>query len=271
MPIEIPSYDKDAVRQQLEKYMALGFSPIWLRGKVAHYAWKTFTLTKSNMNSFLRPGINWGLRTGKLRCGLWFYALDLDSRDLLTLMYEHCPALIEAPLVSTGKGFHLYALWFEEPKTRHFEGVADLIANGYCVCPPSVHPTRKKKYTFIKPLDALPPIVDPASIILKEWETAKPLVVSNQLGKSVQPSMESSSTGSTFAGVSEGQRHSMLVHIVGVYMVWHFTQEESLERCLAWNGLNKPPMTKNEVISTVNDLYERYDVFDRKKDIKREQ
>ena len=76
-------FNAQEIRDQLNKYLFLGFSPIPLQGKVANYHWKDFKLTQANMDQYIKPGINWGLRSGYLLSGVYLWFIDLDSRNLL--------------------------------------------------------------------------------------------------------------------------------------------------------------------------------------------
>ena len=186
--------------------------------------------------------------------------------------------------MSIGKGFHIYCTWTCEVKTVHLPQI-DVIANGYVVCPPSIHQSGKP-YRFIKPLNVRPPLVNPETLGFAHNSApnpiiAKPVVQVLHHTSSDPPADYSSNTAvpeffdpfycsSRFPGVQQGQRHSRLVSIIGIELACGFTEEESLAVALEWNKRNKPPMTRAEVINTVRDCYQRYDVFDPKKDVKRD-
>jgi len=273
MPTEIPAYDRDAVRQQLEKYLSFGFSPIPLKGKVANYRWKDFTLTKSNMNQYIKAGTNWGLRSGRLPSGVWLWFIDLDSRELLSNELESNFALLNAPIVSTGKGFHIYCSWVHEVKTTHLSKI-DIIANGYVVAPPSIHQSGKP-YRFIRSLDSIPPLVNPEDLA---FTAQSPPIIKNPVSPVLHRASSDASTdnssntaapkcfdplycASQFSAVQQGQRHSTLVSIIGIEIARSFTEEETLSIVLVWNKRNQPPMSKAEVINTVRDCYQRYDKY----------
>lgn len=48
-------FNGQEIREQLNKYLDLGFSPIPLQGKVANYHWKDFKLTQANINEYIKP------------------------------------------------------------------------------------------------------------------------------------------------------------------------------------------------------------------------
>lgn len=250
------SFDPQAVRWQIESYLALGFHPIPLEGKVARYRWKQFSLTQADISHYLKPSVNWGLRTDKFdSSGLWFYVVDLDQKDSLAAVYDHCPVLMDAPLVSTGKGFHIYLTWKEEAKTRHYAKV-DIIGNGYVTAPPSIHPNAGKRYTFIKPLNAVPPLIDPESVILEEWKVPASSMLCDSQDKSAENAPLPSVQSFVFSGVPESQRHNMLVrYLAMLFHIYSMPEEEALAFALEQNKRNKPPLPVEEVTYTVHNCY----------------
>lgn len=249
------------IMEQIEKYLALGFAPIHLAGKVANYHWKEFTLTNKDIQKFIKCGVNWGLRTGKLKGGLWFYVVDLDNKSLLSDFYNDNPHTMDAPIVSTGRGFHIYLTSTEETETRHLHKV-DVIGNGYVVAPPSIHPNGKQ-YTFIKPLESIPPTIDPKTLNFEKWDSTPPTIIvepRTNTGKSV--SRENTHDHSPMShGVPEGQRHNELIRLIGAHIKSCFREEVTLDRLLEWNKLSRPPMPVVEVIRTVRDCYEKWDRY----------
>jgi len=107
-----------STRDYLLQYLELGFHPIPLVNKVPCCKWKDFTLTKGNMSAFKKK--NWGLRTDQISDNLFFYAVDLDSKDLLSDFWGE-NTLPEHPLiVSTGRGFTSISRGLKPVKTMHF-------------------------------------------------------------------------------------------------------------------------------------------------------
>lgn len=252
-------FDKAVVRQQLKKYLELGLSPIPLQGKVANYHWKVFNLTESNMEQFIKPGVNWGIRAGLLPSEDYLWFIDLDSKELLGSFYELHPALMSAPLVSTSKGWHIWLTWKEQPRTRHLAGI-DIIANGYVCCPPSVH-SNGHEYKFIIPLRGLPPSYKP------EWLSTGnllPLIVINPPEESARRPRGGTQRhyNNQPPGVPQGQRHTVLISYLGFLHKTLFTEEEALARALAWNKKCSPPEVEQVVISTVRSCWQKWDVFE---------
>ena len=248
------TFDNHAVRLQLEKYMALGLHPIHLQGKVANYPWKEFRLTKDNIANY--NNCNWGIRTGKINDNLFFYVIDLDSRDLLGAFWEVNTLPEHMPIIATGRGFHLYFTWIEPVKSKRYFKLDIKGEGGYVVAPPSIH-ENGKQYQFLRPLEALPPLMNPAEIVLPQ-QTAQ-----TNPGHWAQNSIKSSSGlaydwDPIMFGVDEGNRNNVLVSYTGILIRRHFTEEETLTEALIWNEKNRPPLPKDEVIRTVHYCYRKY-------------
>jgi len=245
--------DNRTIRQQLEKYMALGLHPIHLQGKVANYHWKEYRLIPGDI--FAYKDCNWGLRTDKITDNCFFYVIDLDSKALLADFWEINTLPKHTPIVSTGKGFHIYLTWTEPVKSKRFIKIDIKGEGGYVVAPPSIH-ENGKQYKFIVPLNGkLPPLMDPAEIILPQ-QNNEPVYMAqdNITGKSDlaydwDPIM---------FGVDEGNRNNVLVSYTGILIRRHFTEEEATAETFAWNEKNRPPLPKDEVIRTVHYLYKKY-------------
>jgi hypothetical protein len=246
-------------RDYLMHYLELGFHPIPLIGKVPCCKWKDFTLTKSTMSAFKKR--NWGLRTDQLSDHLFFYVVDLDSRDLIGDFYEANTLPEHAPVIATGRGFHLYCTWTEPVKTMHFvvkdSKKIDIIGNGaYVVAPPSRHPSGKY-YQFLTPLNAVPPLMDPEKLILPpQIDLNEPVHLAKNCAN---VSLNSGNLRQQIEnGVSEGLRHTTLVGYIGALIKSCFREEEALEKILAWNKLNQPPLPEDEIFKTVHDCYEKW-------------
>jgi hypothetical protein len=246
-------------RDYLLHYLELGFHPIPLVGKVPCCKWKDFTLTKDNMSAFKKK--NWGLRTDQINDNLFFFVVDLDSKDLLSDFWGDNPLPANTPIVSTGRGFHIYFTWIEPVKTMHFvvkdSKKIDIIGNGaYVVAPPSLHPNGKY-YQFLRPLETAPALMDPGKLILPPQITLSDPVHLAQ--NSANVSLNSGSLGQYIEnGAPDGMRHIILVRYIGALIKSCFREEEALVKILAWNKLNRPPLPENEVIKTVHDSYEKW-------------
>lgn len=206
------------------------------------------------MDSFIKPGINWGLRTGLLPSGDYFYVMDLDNKGLLSPLYEALPNLMDAPLVSTSRGFHIYLTWKEKVKTMHSFMEWEIIANGYVCAPPSIH-AGGHRYKFLIELKGIPPAFDPH--MLPHPETTFSMV-HDLLGESAE--------SDTYIpvpplGVPEGQRHNALVRYLGILYAQGFLEEEALLIVISWNKLNFPPLPQSEVDYTVRNCWESWDTF----------
>ena len=122
------------------------------------------------------------------------------------------------------------------------------------VAPPSIHPNGKQ-YKFIVPLNGkLPPLMDPETIQL-------PKMINHSSGSragSTKPMTGKLTMDQIENGVPEGLRNNTLVGYIGALIKSCFGEEEALEKILAWNKLNRPPLPEDEVIKTVHDCYEKW-------------
>jgi len=236
----------------LTQYLELGLHPIPLKGKVAHYAWKEFTLNKADINQY-KNHMNWGIRTEIIKPNLYFYVIDLDSRDRIADLYETVDFPPATPIVQSGRGYHFYLTWHSEVKTTHY-GWLDIIGNGYVVCPPSIH-TNGKQYKFIVPLNGkLPPLMDPETIQLPKMfihsSGSRACSTASETGKLTRAQIEN--------GVSQGMRNTTLVKYIRILINMCYTEREALEELFLWNEKNKPPLPVEEVVRTVHNLYEKW-------------
>ena len=246
--------DNRATRQQLEKYIELGLHPIHLEGKIANYHWKEYRLIPGDI--FAYKGCNWGLRTDKITDNCFFYVIDLDSKALLADFWEVNTLPKHTPIVSTGKGFHIYLTWTEPVKSKRYLKLDIKGEGGYVVAPPSIH-ENGKRYQFLIPLETLPPLMNPSEITLPQQIAGKEPVPmaqdnikdSSNLAYDWEPIM---------FGTEEGNRNNVLVSYTGILIRRHFTEEEALIETLAWNEKNRPPLPKSEVIRTVRYCYKRW-------------
>ena len=252
--------DLGAVVTHLNIYRRLGFTPIPLRGKTPLKPWKNY---EYDVMDFVAPGVNIGVKAGAISLTDWAYFIDIDDKALIGDFYAANPLLLGAPLVSTGRGYHLYLSWKELVKTRVFPW-GELRGEGtYCVAPLSVHPSGHI-YKFIIPLKGLPLTYDPNSLDFAPGETHNQSIVLNALACSAQeePTQAHQQYNNySLVGVPKGQRHNTLVKKVSFLLSNHFTEEETLARALDWNTHNKPPISNEEVKQTVRSCYEQWDVY----------
>ena len=246
-------------RDYLIHYLGLGFHPIPLIGKVPCCKWKDFTLTKSNLSAYKKYNV--GLRTDQISDNLFFYVVDLDSKDLLADFWGDNTLPKHTPIVSTGRGFHIYFTWNEPVKTMHFivkdDKKIDIIGNGaYVVAPPSLHPNGKY-YQFLTPFETLPPLMDPGKLILPpQIALSEPVHLAKN---STNISLNSGNLRQYIEnGATEGMRHTTLVGYIGALIKSCFMEEEALIKILAWNKKNRPPLPEGEVNRTVHNLYEKW-------------
>lgn len=243
----------DDTENQINKYINLGLHPILLQGKVANYPWKTFTLKKESISSYIKNNLNWGLRTEIIKPGVYFYVIDLDAKDKLAEFWEANDLPPHTPIVSTGRGYHFYLTWNMEVKTKHYEGL-DIIGNGYVVAPPSLHPNGKR-YQFIVQLETLPPLHDPELIqALKSTHN----IVNHPRGSQAPQNKWQFDVGLFRNGAPQGMRHNVLVSYIGALICQCTREEDAKEKLLEWNAKNKPPLSKEELLGTLRYCYEKW-------------
>lgn len=245
---------KDMTEDLLNRYTELGLTPIPLKGKIANYHWKDYQF---NLRDFANPGINVGLRTGLLPSGNYLYVIDLDNKESLSTFWEdnHLPP--DTPIVSTGRGFHFYLSWIEPVKTKHFPGM-DIIANGYVVCPPSIH-ENGKPYRFIRPLAPSIPLFSPSPLV---WAYLTPSTIVNPRNGCNRSDQTEGIHTHIPPGVPQGRRHSTLIRYLGILIATHFREDEALERAITWGRRCIPPLTAEEVGYAVRTAWGKWDLFE---------
>lgn len=237
--------DNEIIAGYLWRYKGHGLNPIPLRGKVGAYHWKVY---KFNIRDFFNPGVSIGIRTGKHPDGTWFYVVDIDSKTGLAEFYGLLPKGV--PIVSTGKGWHLYLRWNKEVKTKHFAGL-DVICGGYVVAPPSLH-SSGKPYRFVTPLNFCSPLVDP-----EKFTGSKPGPIP-QRGIATLPIHLRKSD---LKGVKEGRRHNTAVAYLGLLFCRYFNEEDATAEMIVWNRKCQPPLPQNELLATIRSCWSSWDIY----------
>ncbi len=247
--------------REIVRYLSLGFGIIPLKGKVPLVQWKEYQFS---FKDFTKPGVNIGIRAGLLPTGHYLYFVDLDNKALLAPFYEANPNLMCAPLVSTGRGYHVYLCWREEPRTRHLAGM-DIICNGYVVAPPSTHPSGKV-YKFIIPLNGEPPLFNPKWLEAPNGTPSPPLLLRHQsVSRQVLSKEAERSRHDLDYGVLQGRRRTALIQYLGILFTACFREEEALEKAVEWNNKNRPLLSQEEVTNAVRTCYEEWNKYERKK------
>lgn len=253
------AFDKSTIRTQLGKYLELGLSPIPLYGKLPLVPWRKYQF---DLRDFTKPGVNVGIPSGILPSGnhLWF--IDIDDKKLLGEVYEKYPSLMDYPLVSTRKGFHIWLSWKEPVKTRVLDWGEIRGTGSYVVAPPSVH-TCGHLYRFITPLDAEPPLFNPGSFLFEcsKWTGFnRSKFLDNSIQGDRRPGL-----GGDFSrfelvhGVKKGRRHTFLVKYLAILHSSCLSEQDATQKALEWAARCNPPLPIDEVRQTVKSCYDKWD------------
>ncbi|MCX8125849.1 MAG: bifunctional DNA primase/polymerase, partial [Dehalococcoidia bacterium] len=148
--------------QLLRTYQEKGLSliPLKPRTKTPLVKWKEYRLTDEDFLKYLSQGINWAIR-----CDENFHAFDFDNLDnYRKYIQENSDILRGAPIVRTGRGYHV---WFK-PKTPvksfNVDGIEVKGLGNLLVVPPSIHPSGAE-YVFETPLNGSLPVIDVNELI----------------------------------------------------------------------------------------------------------
>lgn len=238
-------------KDYLPLYLELGLAPIPLKGKLPLTRWKDY---RYNALDFAKPGINIGIKAGLLPSGSFLFFVDVDDKNLIGELYEKHPILMCAPLVSTARGFHLWLTHREPVKTRVFNKMEIRGQGAYCVAPSSIHPSGHE-YKFLIPLRGTPPLYNPL-LLSAQSPPSKQIVQNDGRARPVWGPGDSQ-----FAGVKKGQRHNALITLLGALHKACFPVEEAFTQAMVWNQSNHPPLTRAEVVATVQSCWQSWDEY----------
>lgn len=256
-------WNEAEVRNHLQMYLDLGLVPIPLKDKVPLVKWKQWRPTTMNqLKTYIKPGINWGLKTGED-----LVAIDFDSREsFYSFVVKNIANLPEGtPIVKTGRGYHI---WFR-PKgivgNQHLEDIDVKGTGGLVVAPPSFHKKSSKWYNFINsPRGFIPELeldrLEFEDLMRKTRASAGKH--ESTIGSSTQLMDWRDKPRFNFElikdGVEEGQRHTALVSYIGHLISRDLSKDEIEVLVTSWNGKNKSPLEAEEIRVTIEDCWNRY-------------
>ena len=212
--------------------------PLQPKGKIPICKWTDASIDPEQIDKWwsYNPEFNVGILTGE-PSGI--IILDFDSEDV----WELCKSrgLPDAPLVKTGKGYHLYCKYQPGLKTRSkmfgIDGFDIRTDGGLVVVPPSVH-ENGNIYSWVegcalneKELGDLP-----------EWLFIDVKEV---------PVVE------LLDGVTEGGRNDALARVVGSMLHKGMSYDDVVTAAYEWNLKNDPPDSVKKVQATVDSIYKR--------------
>ncbi len=256
------AFSGPSVRAQLKHYLDLGLEPIPLKGKRPLVKWTAFHPRNiADLNNWIRPGINWGVK-----CGPNLTVIDFDTveayTEFMTANLENIPD--DAPIVQTGRGYHLY-LKSTRPVNNQALGKIDIKAEGgYVVCPPSIH-DNGKEYHFVRPLlDHIPEvdfdIFTFPSPVKREYTPRDAGTKKDRLP--TDDDRRKVNFEAVGMGAYEGTRHNVLVHYLGVLINAEIPRHRVRKMIRAWNEMNVPPLSDEELVNTLEYVWGRYQTRD---------
>ncbi|MFC1916705.1 bifunctional DNA primase/polymerase [Chloroflexota bacterium] len=247
------------MERELSKYLkyygekGLTLIPIPYKSKAANIKWEEFqrrSPTNAEMTSwFSLDNTNVAIVCGGISGNL--VVLDCDTPE----KYYELKPIIEknlgldnvenhAPVVKTGKGYHIYLRTPTPVKSTKFPKLDIKGEGGYVLAPPSIHPSGIQ-YRFLNP-------------------NVKDIFVINSLKdigidleQKPQPQTENKPNWISEAlqqGVDKGQRNNTCFRLAG-YFKERQPQDITTQILLAWNRGNRPPLSEKEVIAAVVSAY----------------
>jgi len=203
------------------------------------------------LENFLRRGYNLAVLCGAPSAGL--VVLDFESMGKVEEVFPRWGELLKKTVVvKTARGCHIWLRCEKLPESMHFpDHQLEIRSEGrLAVCPPSRHPSGIF-YEFINApsnialVDSIVPLVAKLKDEL-DYEYRPP----DSVGSSLRWRFTGKEPCLVYikCGVPEGQRNNAAL-ILASYLYRHvgLDEEDVLEKLLAWNELNQPPLPKRGI------------------------
>ncbi len=224
------------------EYLERGWIPLPLqpRSKLPLLPWRRLQRERPEAEDLeqwwsLWPEANLGIITG---AASRLAVVDLDGPEAQALAEQL--DLPDAPTVRTGEGLHVYCSIAGPTRSAvALRPGIDLRADGgYVVAPPSVHPSGRSYVWVVQPRDVLPPL--PAWAIQRNMER-----------NMEQEERRARWVVRALRGVEEGHRNATCARLAGHFLSHGIAPDVLRVTLLAWNGLNRPPLSEAEVRQTI--------------------
>lgn len=212
--------------------------------------WKAFQeekVTHEQLNCWLDefPGSNYAVITGKISD---LVVIDIDGETGAKSFKEHISEFPTTRISKTGKGYHLYYKYpIREKRVKNAVGIYDGIDvradGGYVLIPPSSH-ISGRNYEWINqdPLAKYKPIIP-----IRQEEGVK-----TQWAEILSK------------GAKKGQRNDTLSRLAGHFARMKMPYNEFLVIAEEWNEKCEPPLSREEILSTIDSIYGREGVSNAK-------
>lgn len=241
----------------IKKYNELGFSiiPLKAREKRPAINWTRYQQEHPSanlINEWIKTNSkgNWGIVTGAIS---GIVVVDIDNLKEFEQSGITFPKTAEA---KTSKGSHLF---FKHPGFLISNGVKTIFKwfdirgdGGYVVSPPSIHPDGTK-YEWVE--GSSPWDIELAE--LPQW------IIEGLNSVNSNATKDSSKNGVVdwknqfLNGSGEGSRNDTAARMAGHYFGLGMGFEETNTLMNAWNQKNNPPLSKNELKSVIDSIYNR--------------
>ncbi len=220
----------------------LSVIPLLPKEKKPLVAWMEYRTRLANEKElvewFADGTANIGIVTGPISK---IAVVDFDSQDALKFARRN--DFPSCPLVKTSKGYHAYYRYREG--VRNFQKRDDLPGidlradGGYVVAPPSVHPSGIQ-YSWVEDRGLDFPMVELPDIILQKRPEHKTPITE------------------LYKGSARGSRNNNLARLCGSWVSDGLGFEECIEQAMLWNAKNQPPLDRNEIVQTVESIYDKH-------------
>lgn len=256
---------RSALHEAARRYAAAGWRifPIEPRGKQPLVKWQEHQSRAPTLAEVDAWWTNWPDANIGLACGHGIVALDFDGftldQALAKLASERIPMPEDAPVVTTGKGVHVYAYVDREVRNRANiyrtpagEPAVDLRGDGgYVILPPSIHPSGRA-YAWARPWKVpLPPAPDALHAWLDRMSRERARVdARDQSSGGAGPRW----IAEAMRGVGSGMRNDTTARLAGYFLGKQMPVDVVLAVMEPFARACDPPLPLRELDTTVRSV-----------------